>query len=353
MRWLHRASVWPIAASLFVGACGGDPPAPADAAKGAATVSAALGNDVVARVGDAAITRDQVVLVARAQRLTPRQALDALVHDALLAASAKATSVAGSIEVRGQVSALHAAALLGEVREMAAARGPVTDAELERVTAKHWVELDRPASARTVHAVVRFNDKTPEAEKANARAVAEEIRRRVVAELIADRSAAAPAGEGRAGTADPLSVKLRDVVASVDARETKVVVEELPPVTADGRVVSPGNSKFDPVFSKAASELTARGDVSPVIITPFGAHVIVLQARLEDRRLSAEERRAKVRDEVMTDRARELHAALLEPLRRSVVLDRNVDALLALVRVEADAGESASNGRAPEPQRGP
>jgi peptidyl-prolyl cis-trans isomerase C len=122
---------------------------------------------------------------------------------------------------------------------------------------------------------------------------------------------------------------------ALSARGLEVVAEPLPPVTADGRTLTPEPQQFDPTFARAAASLATRGDLSPVVATSFGVHVIMLLDRLPPTSISEEERRRMVREDVIVQRARAAQAKLMEELRRQpVTVAEGLDALLALVRTE-------------------
>ncbi len=80
------ASLGLVLASLALLSCGdGKAPPPPAGAK--------LGGDVIARVGDEEITDATVLRISRAQNLSPREALDRAIFDALMAEEAKARGV--------------------------------------------------------------------------------------------------------------------------------------------------------------------------------------------------------------------------------------------------------------------
>jgi len=74
--------------------------------------------------------------------------------------------------------------------------------------------------------------------------------------------------------------------------------------------------------------------VSPVVQSPYGYHVILLLERIAGTSVPREERRARVRDEIMTARAHRAKEDLLAKLRASASISKSTDALLAVVPVE-------------------
>lgn len=190
---------------------------------------------VVARVGSDDISSRGVGQVAAAQRITREQALDRMVADALFAAEARdrfpATVAAAE---RGAA----ARALLEELQRAARAAGPPTDTEVQQVTERRWWDLDRPPSVKVTHAVVRV--KKPVDDSA-ARELAERIAKATVgAESAADFEKRATA---------------------VPANGLTVLVEHLPPVTEDGRVVP--RSLHRRTSRRDASKSRSRGLPTP------------------------------------------------------------------------------------------
>lgn len=292
--------------------------------------SSATLDGAVARVGDAVIQREQVARIAAAQAVAPSAARDLAIHDALLAAEARSRGLDAEPDVQLTASSLLARALVQEISASAEAAGPVTDAELDEMTARHWIDLDRPEAARTVHAIVTLKKDAPADARAAAATLAGAIRSAV--SRLGD-ALAAPAGDPPARE-DPVVGVVRQAVNAVPPGGLDVRVESLPAIVADGRVVSANGGKLDPTFARAALQLERRGEVSPVIETQFGMHVIVLLERVPGSAVPRDERRDRVRDEVMTARAHREKEALLGGLRATAAIHRDVDALLALVPVE-------------------
>ena len=333
---IGRAAIAPAAvlALLLAHGCGGreEPAAP-----GPAPSALALEAGAVARVGGDAIRGDSVGRVAAAQGVDPKRARDLAIQDALLAEEARARGLDRRPEVDQSVQALLARRVLLELRSEAERAGPVTDAELAEVTARHWLDLDRPEGFRTVHAVVILDAKADEAKRGRAAEVARAAAEAAAATRDAVAATAAPPLHGFESLPDdPGAALFKAAAEKVPHAGLEVKVETLAPVTADGRVLGAG--RYDPAFSGAAGALVRRGDLSPVTQGMSGLHVIMLLDRVPPQRVPADERRRLVHDEVITDRARAAQAALLDRRRQAVQIDRSVDALLAEVPVERPAG---------------
>jgi hypothetical protein len=278
--------------------------------------TADLPEGVVARVADLDVSESSVQAIARAQGIVPRAALDRAIADALFAVAASKDLDRAIVEVTTRSA--HARALLETLAERARAAGPPSDDEIAKLTQERWAELDRPPTARTTHVVVRV--KKPE-DDAPARA-------------LADRLAQALAG---ASDVDEFERRAK----AEPAEGLEVRVERLPAVAADGRTYYPeritqsSDATFDKDFSVAALELEAPGDQSPVVKTPFGYHVIFLEERYPEHRVSLEERRVMLGPDVYARRAQAELESLVNELRQSAVVEvsRAADDLTSRVPV--------------------
>jgi hypothetical protein len=263
---------------------------------------------------------ETIVRVARAQSVSREEARRAAVFDAVTAAAGREMQPTEWLERSVERAAL-ARSLLADLRAEARRQGPPTDAEIGRITEERFWELDRPELRRTTHAVVRSKEATNEA---RARAVAEEIRRAVASAEDAD---------------DFLQLARAVAVPS----ELEVRVEHLSPCDREGRVLDPESppaslrdvTRYAPDFARAVFELTRPTEVSSIVRTSFGYHVIYFAQRIESARVPLEERRARLADEALSRRARRLHEELLEKARKSttVVIERSAMAHTEKVRV--------------------
>lgn len=252
---------------------------------------------------------DQRVIagLASARGLPPERALALVTEDALLANELSRTlpTLARWIE-----RVAMARAMLGALGEEAKAAGPPSDEEILDLSRRRFWELDRPRMAQVAHAVVLSSNESEE-----ARALAERI-----AEAASSAQSAADFQEkARAVRGEGLSVR----------------VESLPPVTEDGRAVDPDRPPpvgppvqlLDTQFSAAANRLERVGQLSPIVRTPFGYHVLYLVRTIEPRMPSLEERRRSLHDEIMTERASALQKTLLERERQAAAPEQERSAL--------------------------
>jgi peptidyl-prolyl cis-trans isomerase C len=299
-----------VVVSMLLG-CGGGQSAPEPRVED-------LPTGIVARVGTDDISTSEVALVSGGGRVTPREALDRIIVDALFAAGAR-SRWAGTGRVAAAERAGTGRALLEKLAADARAAGPPTDSEVARVTERRWWELDRPPTARVTHAVVRV--KKPEEDER--------------AKKLAERIAKATHGADSAA-------EFEKRVGSVDDDGLTVLVEHLSPVTQDGRVVPgqpppPGTEpgRFEESFARAALALDKPGDQSGPVKSGYGYHVIYLEERLPAQRMPLEERRKAVAEEVMADRARAVESSVIEAQAKQhpVVIDRAAASLTGKVRI--------------------
>lgn len=270
---------------------------------------AALVAGAVADVAGDAIASDTVARAASAQGLSPREARDLAVRDALFARAAR--DELDPRLVAGIESATLARALLDELEQRARAAGPPTDAEVATLTERHFVELDRPAAVRTVHAVALVEGST----EAAARDLAARVARAVQ----------------DATSADDFTAKAR----AVEADPKKLHVESLPAVAADGRTLPdrehPEVGSFDADFARSANALQNPGDTSAPARSAYGFHVIRLVERVPELRVPLEERRKHLADEALSERARSELDAIVRRTSEAhpAVISRAVDELTA------------------------
>lgn len=300
---MGRAEGWSWLGLAVLGCAGSPADSPSPGAPSAAAAS------------QLAIERTLIAELGRARGIDEERALELATEDALLARELERDAP----ELARYVKSLALArALLEELRRQVRAEQPVTDAEIDARARERWWELERPRMVRVVHALVHSGS-----ESAAAREVAERVRAAV---LSAEDAAA-----------------FRRSAEAVDARDLKLSVEKLPPLAADGRSVElsrpppegPPVRAMAAAFAEAAARLERPGDVSPVVQTSFGYHVIRLLEVIEPQRSSIAERRALLEPEIVGERARERTAELLERLRRELSPEQARNALSAMELVRS------------------
>ena len=270
---------------------------------------------IVARAGGVAISGTEVARVMRAQDVRSREALELALRDALFAREARERLDPLVLDQIGRSTLARAVveSLWGKVRST-----PPTEAEVGRWTQRKWTELDRPPAARTIHAVALVGKTAAPEQDSRARAVAGRI-------AAAVRSATTAA-------------EFKDLAQAVAHEGVKVRVEKLDAVTADGRVVSPSwpPQRYDPDFARAANELHSPGDISPVLKTRFGYHVIFLIERLAEKRVPYPKRLEAVREDVYRERGDKALKQLIEERNRAAGVEIRSSAEELMRQVEVD-----------------
>jgi parvulin-like peptidyl-prolyl isomerase len=282
-----RTRVAKAVAALALAACGQKaPPAPAHA----------LLDGAVARIGSVTVAPSLVADVARRKGSTARAALEDLVRDALAAEGSRARGFDRDPAVAWESTAALARRVPEHMASVAAEQPP-TDDELALVSVVHAVVM-RSAGLR----------------EEDALALAGAIRRAVVGA----RSAAD--FEARANT--------------VAHPHAQVLVQPIGPFGADGADATGG--QLDAGFVAAAFALHGPFEMSPVIASPFGWHVIQLVER-------------RPPDGPIADRRKDLGPAVARMRARM-----NVDAFLRdrreLAKVEISAAADALMAQATTPQ---
>ena len=283
-----------------------------------------LPRGAVARVGDEVVSIDQVVSLAEERSTSVDQARTALVYDALMAEAATHRGYDRRDEVVVQRRGLLSRALLEQLRSEAVAE-PITDEEVQTFTEQHWLDLDRPVARKTVHAIVMPDDPEDPAQMAKAETVAQRIAEAVAS--VQDAKAFHKNAE------------------AVDDEGLKVLVQDLEPVTRDGRVADLENRPppgvppryYAKAFAAAVFDIPSVGDSSGPFRSPFGWHVALLVSIQPEKRVGFQRRREVLAEEIRTQRAKKRMDELVASLREksSIEVVRNANTMLQLVPQDA------------------
>ena len=246
----------------------------------------------VARVGPASVQASLVGEIARAQGVSARVAMAHITDDALLAERARSLGLVDDPAVRVACNAALARRVASYVLDAARGEGPPTDDELAKV--------------RIIHALVpRTGPATDRARIAMAMAIRQAV----------------------LGSTSPEDFERR--ANAVPHAGMLLKVERLPEFGADGAL---SDGQMDPSFVAAAFALRSERDISPVVETPFGWHVLDLAARVAPEASSVESRRHSLADAVVSMRARGALDTLLRVrrARTDVSLAPEADELTAV-----------------------
>jgi hypothetical protein len=262
----------------------------------------------------ASVRLEPSVVRELAQRLNipPARARELAEEDALLAAELSRREPALSLSLERLVLARELSqALLADAER----GGPPSDQELAELTSERWWDLDRPRMVQVVHAVV-----LSETENMAAAALAESI----------------AAAVARAATAK----EFQDLARAVPTLDQQVRVESLLPVAPDGRAVDPGkpppfgpSAQLVPEFAAAAQKLSRVGELSPVVRSSFGYHVLFAERILEPRQPSLAERRQLLLPEVLQRRALAQQRRLLAEQRQQSAPQQERSAIRSIAQL--------------------
>jgi hypothetical protein len=260
---------------------------------------AALGGEIAARVGSDVIPVSLVAKVAAAQHVTPREALQRLVDDAVAASAARAKGFDRQLPTVWRLTSARARVTADHTLANARRAGAPSDEEVNTLSARYWREVDRPPAIRVAHAVVhRSPPEKPDP--------------------AADERARTFAGQLRAVVLDAKDVD--DFIAKAKALpypSGKVTAEKLPVAFTDAGKSIESDQQYDPVFAKGAFAIAEPGMTSSVVESSFGWHVIRLLERIPEQRMPIETRRIAFADEAIAMRAATETRSRIEALRAS------------------------------------
>ena len=331
-RWFRGFGRWgvvsPVWVALLLGACGSEGPRTPgttgpQAAQGpdAAGDPAAggVGRDaIVARVGDARIRAGDVLDLARATGLSPREALDRLVSEVLLGREAERRGYGSRPEITAEARRASVRAWLTAEVERALPPSTISDAEIAASYAAQRARFVHPEERIAVHVLLPLAADAGEARAETARRLAEQA-------LAALRSE---------GPASALARFKQDPHALSGA--FSIVAEEVPGLVRGGA--------FDPAFLDAVFALPGPGLVPAPVRSRFGWHAIAVVAMRPDSTVSLDAAREVLRTELITARRRERLDALAAALAAKT--PPQVDARVAarLARLAADEAPGAPGG---------
>lgn len=183
------------------------------------------------------------------ERLT---SAESIVHDARLAREMERRDPQMSRVVRRGVLAR---ALLAELEKSALKEAPLTEADLERAREAHFLTYNRPRAVRTAQAFISVPLLQRDDEQyALAQKVHEAVQGAPQLQAFAEAAQAAAGG-------------------------AEITLWYSPPVAADGRIV-PVSPEDDPEeelpqsYAKAAAELTEPGQISGIVGSEAGFHIL-------------------------------------------------------------------------------
>ncbi len=254
----------------------------------AAQKSATLGGSVAARVGRQAIPAALVLGVAEAQRISQHEALRRLVDDAVAAEGENLRAGSGGFppSLGWKVRAALAKATSDRILAQSRALGAPTDTEVAELSARHWRDVDCPEGVRVVHALVKAGNGDPGRLRSTAGELRDVLAHTVSADDFLDKAKA-----------------FSETLSTEAGGRVSVVAEALSAFAQDGRTIEGPESAMASEFAQAAFALKRAGDVSSLVESQFGIHVIRLVERVGPRRLDVEARRELFAEEAHERRA--------------------------------------------------
>jgi hypothetical protein len=345
----HSRPLW-LVLLLLLG-CADGAPEPTQPTQGELPVG------VVARVGSSDIRAELVGGIAALQAVSLQEARDRAVFDALLAEGARGELADTQLE-EAETRVL-ARALLHQLWHEAKTPA-VTPAELDAARLRNWTHVDRPVGYRVVHVVARVDEKDDAAKHARAKELAIKLRDALKSVAASVPPVPMPVIDDerrfRRGKrpADPVVKTFKSAVATVDAGDIKVKVEDAHPVAIDGMVIdhdAPPGYSYVPTFAEAAAALAegGRGALSGVVETSFGYHVMLLLEVTPAKRLTNAQLLEELTPDILRRRGAKAEGALIEQRAQSsgVQVMSNSDALMTYVRDAQDGALTELSPGAP------
>ena len=260
----------------------------------------ALGGGVVARAGAVELPATLVADVATARRVSPREATMLLVDDALLAQAARAAKLDADLHNVAKVRAAQARLALDHLLAVQD-RTPATDQQVGDLTKELWAQVDRGEARRVTHAIVMAakvekNRTVPDSPEGNAR-------RQALAERI------------HAAVRDAKTVtEFGSLASAIPTDGLEVKVEGLPAIVEDGRALD--DTPFDPAFTAGVFAVPEGQQVSPVVKSDFGWHIVYVTERMPAVHVPFEERRARATKVLVEKRFKASYDAHLLELKK-------------------------------------
>lgn len=249
----------------------------------------------VSVVNGEAITAEELLALARAEGVEdPHAALERAIAERLLAREAtrrgRETGVRlEDITRRGAIQALLTTTIEHEVGAK-----KLSEDDLATGMRLRGFELSHGELRVTAHGLAQATRRDSPEQRARAREAAEELRRRALA-LVRPQELEPAGGRVTAAEREKFRVDFSHL-----AEETLAPVhhkiEVLPGIDRGGRFAQ---GEMVSAYAQAATQLDTPGEVSPVVETEFGFHVIVLLERLPPAALSEEAARMAVREELL------------------------------------------------------
>jgi len=303
----------PVAAALIAISGAGCRSAPRATIAGSGPTAAPIaGDEEVARVDGRSITARQVETQARAAGTDARSALQALVDAELLVAEAARRGLDRDAAVREAAEREQVRLFLAGTFEKDVTPADVSDYELRKAYLRVRARIDHPEVRVVRQVFAPFAKGDDEARKRALRARAEQV----AAEAKRVRDPAAFSA---------LADKLSDASIRLKAEE----------------FATSRNWNHDPAFIAGAFALKAVGDVSPVVETRFGYHVIYFEQDVPEERFTYEQAKEKLRESLWPDLRRREFARFIDGLVARHRIEERPQLLSTPGEPEGDEAEAA------------